>query len=244
MKGLIKTLLLGVGILVYSVCYMAFNPEVLFVRKYSTVTQQDIKKNQDKDYRGYKAGEDIIRLKSNEQLQEAEGYVTVETDTIIPLDLYVVKSFDVMNELISQKNTSTRRGRRYGGDKAPKPYLKSLGADKTHHNRAYLIQLEDGSYVTALMEDYYANKIQEGKTVTLPIAEVDHLQKEMKGPVNDYSEKYEVNDQDLLRFYNETAYEETYLWLSVSRIVVGLLGAAIYLIIISMILPKGLKFTE
>lgn len=244
MKKVVKSIIFIIGILVYSVCHMAFNPEIIFVRKYDTIDQQTISQNPDKDYRGYKAAEDITRVRTQEQLEGLEGYVTVETDKVIPLDLYVVKSFDVMNELIKEASTSGRKGRMYGSNRAPKPYLKSLGADNTHHNRAYLIQLEDGSYVTGLMEDYYAEKVQKGEKVTLPIAQVDYLQKEMKGTVKDYSDTYKVDTQVLLRFYNETSYEASYFGMKVARIVAGLLGAVIYLAILMKILPKGFKLIE
>lgn len=102
---------------------------------------------------GYPAGKDAPVLENIEQFQayKGRGYITFETDSIIPMNAYRLKSASDRTN-----NTYRRVGNRVSSGRQWHTYSTTRPLTKAYiYNRYYLVKLPDGNYVAAYPEDAY-----------------------------------------------------------------------------------------
>jgi hypothetical protein len=166
------------------------------------ITQSDITNNLYTDYTGYRAGEDIPRLKSAKEYEEGVytrlDFVTVETANIIPLDAYRLKDPADVNS--TEQYVGGRRT--YSGQPLVK-YTDHPRRRSYLYGRYYLLELEDGSYVIAYGDRGYGAVSFLGKTITFPIGRLQSANSPEQQLLEDVGETYPVNTEEILYMIND-----------------------------------------
>lgn len=191
---------LPIAVLLLLVCIYApfyvVDFDGLFTLIQTEVTQKEIDKNPRKDYRGYKAGDDIERLISKNQDITFGDYITIETDTVIPIQLYRIKD----EEKASYYQGGTMRHNAVHQDYAyeiegKKAFDQLPKYKQREYFQYYLVELEDGSYVAAFIDQYYINEILKGKKVTLPAS---YFWGDTHDYIEEMEEQYDILDLGVL----------------------------------------------
>lgn len=165
--------------------------------------------NQEYDYgqlAGLPVGEGVTVLNSIEQYNEAKvsDYVTFETDVIIPLNAYRLKS-------AADKTNNTYRIGHY--QRSTGKQWKTYTAQGTIwkrsiYNRYYLVKLPDGNYVAAYLDDSYYWKYKLTGRVQLPVGYIAQLDWNEENLLQSYIEDYELSKEKMLIMFSQKRYEE------------------------------------
>lgn len=182
---------------------------------------------------GYPAGEGIPTVSGIEQFRECKGldYITFETDSIIPLNAYRLRSDSDKTD-----NTYRRSGNRVSSRKqwstfsATRPLIKGY-----IYNRYYLVRLPDGNYVAAYLDDAYYWKYRLAGRVQLPLGLVEDIQIQARQLLDPAIEKYGADGEKMLLMFSEKRYEQhkklyKFVQLAVFAALLAVYGAVVFLI--------------
>lgn len=153
---------------------------------------------------GLPAGEGVPSLENIEQFNDisGRGYVTFETDSIIPLPLYQLKSTKDM--VVKGRGGRTTRQRPM--------FTQSSFFVEYVYNRYYLVKLPDGNYVISFLDDAYYIQYRLKGRVQLPLGRTDFMtynEKEyLASYIEEYYGEYGIRDNLLLDMFAEEQYEE------------------------------------
>lgn len=154
---------------------------------------------------GLPAGEGVTPLNNIEQYNEIGtlDYITFETDSIIPMDAYKLKS------ATDKTNNTYRVGQ----------YQRSTGKQwatyteqgtiwkRTIYNRYYLVKLPDGNYVAAYLDDAYYWKYKLTGKVQLPVGYIDHMDRNEQNLLQAYIDEHELSKEKILIMFSQERYE-------------------------------------
>lgn len=238
----IKTgIFLIVSIFIYVMVFNAVNPEVLFSVLKGKVTQTKLNENTTVNYTGYKAGEDIQRLISSEELAKDNDYMTIDATKGYPLGLYKIKNKEDMENLKYIRNSKGRKI--YDATKKIYEYVTAPGSLKAYYNSYYLVELQDGTYIVTYLDELYGRQIEAGKAVTLPIGRLEKMSGVVLEKIKDIKDK-PVNQAVILNCFNEKdykAHEDMYI---IIRGGIALIAIVILYSIICFIFPKASLLDE
>lgn len=157
-------------------------------------------------FAGLPAGEGISKLSNIEQYNDVTSleYYTFRTKSIIPLEAYRLKSES------DSTNTSYRRGKWSvsSGVKQWSTYSEKAGFKRFLFNRYYLVQLPDGNYVAAFLDDGYYLRYRLTGSVQLPIGRVNYMETKEKELLAPYIEEYGLNEEKILLMFSQERYEQ------------------------------------
>ena len=208
---------------------------------WNKVDQTTIATEVDKDFgqfAGLPAGEGIARLNDIEQFYELQttqygtikpDYVTFETDSIIPLDLYQLNS-----DSDAHMGAHMTMGGHYyssGGSFPIYTDLRLIGV-LFLYNRYYMVKLPDGNYVPARLDDTYYMKYRLTGKVQLPIGIADRMSNRGRSALQPYLDEYDLSEDRILVMYSQKRYED---W----QLLYG--GAAFLLLWVIVILSVWIK---
>ncbi len=167
-------------------------------------------------FAGRPAGEGGTELESMEQFRDLTSldYITFETDSIIPLDLYRLKSGT------DKVSTNTRRGYR-SNRRQRSTYIQNSILVENVYNRYYMVKLPDGNYVAAYLDDaYYIKYLLGGGKVQLPLGRPEHMTREEAEYLASDIAEHGLDEEMLLVMFAEEDYEEQKLLHTVVPVVV------------------------
>ncbi len=162
---------------------------------------------------GYPAGEgipvaenmdDYERLGGHTEQKTSGGtrrleYFTFETDSIVPLDLYQLRSDT--DRRISRR----RRGRTQ--DYRDTYMTSGLSIDRNYYNRYYLVRLPDGNYVPVWLEDSYYWKYKLMGRVQLPLGYKTYAEGRVQKMLALYAQEYGLDEDEILIMFSSERYE-------------------------------------
>lgn len=148
---------------------------------------------------GLPAGEGVPVLENIDQFYESGSldYITFETDSIIPLPLYRLKS----------EQDRMAKGRKGQTIRQRPTYTDGSFIVENVYNRYYLVKLPDGNYVISYLDDSYYVKYRLKGKVQLPLGRVDYMTANEEEYLGSYIEEYGLEDR-LLDMFAEERYEE------------------------------------
>lgn len=155
---------------------------------------------------GVPAGEGVTVLEDIGQYGElgSREYITFETDSIIPLNAYKLKSgTDRTNNTYRRAGNRVRSGRQWDTFSTTRPLTKAY-----IYNRYYLVKLPDGNYVMTYLEDAYYWKYKLTGRVQLPLGRVTDMLSQERDFLNSYIEKYDLDEERVLVMFSEERYEQ------------------------------------
>lgn len=201
----------------------------LFWKKYSLGEIENSKEYV--QYTGLPAGEDIPELQDIEQYEEGYmDYYTFRTDSIIPVDMYQLKS---ATDRVSKGARSGRRVISSGRTRAT--YTSIFPIERYLYNRYYMVKLPDGNYVMAYLNDGYYLKYRICGSVQLPIGYKQDMDADEKEKLASYVKEYNLDEKTLMVMFSEERYVKwkilnyagvAVVWI-ISAIVLGLIGDAV-----------------
>lgn len=175
---------------------------------------------------GLPAGDDVPLLTDREQFEEMDAleYFTFETDSIIPLPLYHLKSSK--DAMVKNRKGQTIRQR--------PAFIQGGLLVENVYNRYYLVKLPDGEYVLSYLDDSYYIQYLLGGKVQLPLGRADYMLRNEEEYLASTIEEYGLGDRILDMFAEERYEERDFLNLAAS---VGLFVAilAVYILLYSLI---------
>ncbi|MFI3176424.1 MAG: hypothetical protein R3Y67_02900 [Eubacteriales bacterium] len=141
----------------------------------SKVSYEEIIDGYDLNFVGKIGADDVPVLTSDDltsfEIRDSYDFV-VETQTVIPLGYYELKNSDW-----SQIARRTSSGRAYGVINIPEQTENPLFFYNFLYAGYYLVELDDGSYIAAFMNQDYAN------SKTLPIAYKDRMSSNLEDDI-------------------------------------------------------------
>lgn len=179
-----------------------------------TMIEAEADKEDFGQFAGLPAGEGVAKLNDIEQFYELKtqyydtlkpDYITFETDSIIPLDLYQLNS-----ESDAHTGGYTDMGGRYHYSNTTLPVytdLRLMGAF-FFYNRYYLVKLPDGNYVPARLDDACYVKYRLTGKVQLPIGIVDIMSVQGRSALQPYLDEYSLSEDCILVMYSQKRYED------------------------------------
>ncbi len=176
---------------------------------------------------GLPAGEGVTVVQEIGQLDgmDYQGYFTFETKSIIPLDLYRLKS-------TADQVTTSGSGRRTVRRQRP-VYTTGGFLVENVYNRYYLVQLPDGNYIMSYLDDsYYVKYLLTGR-VQLPLGRIDGRSRDVERYLAEEIEEYSLEDGKMLNMFAEEEYEEHKIWHQAVSIGVFFVVLALYVAVIS-----------
>lgn len=182
---------------------------------------------------GYPAGKDAPVLENIEQFQayEGRGYITFETDSIIPMNAYRLKSAsDRTNNTYRRVGNRVSSGRQWHTYSITRPLTKAY-----IYNRYYLVKLPDGNYVAAYLEDAYYWKYKLAGKVQLPLGQIESMQPQEKEMLGSYIEEYGADGEKLLSMLSVERYEQQKGLYTTVQLVVFIVVLAAYAAVILLI---------
>lgn len=179
-----------------------------------TMIEAEVDKEDFGQFVGLPAGEGIAKLTDIEQFYELQtthygtmkpDYITFETDSIIPLDLYQLNS---ESDAYTGGHTSVG-GHYYSSSRTLPIYtdFKLMGTSFLY-NRYYMVKLPDDSYVPARLDDTYYMKYRLTGKVQLPIGIVDHMPDRGQSALQPYLDEYSLSKDRILVMYSQKRYED------------------------------------
>ncbi len=180
---------------------------------------------------GYPAGEGVPVLENMEQLNACKSYITFETDSIIPLNAYKLRSASDKTD-----NTYRRRGRPVSSGRQWPTYSSTRPLTKAYiYNRYYLVRLPDGSYMAAYLDDAFYWQYKLSGKVQLPLGLVKDMHIQESQLLSPSLEKYGAGGEKILLMFSEERYEEhkklyKFVQLAVFAGILAVYAAAVFLI--------------
>lgn len=155
---------------------------------------------------GYPAGEGVPVLEDIEQLRGCGSldYITFETDSIIPLKAYKLRSPSDMTD-----NTYRRRGNRVSSGKQWPTYSTTRPLTKAYiYNRYYLVRLPDGNYVAAYLDDAFYWQYKLTGKVKLPLGLVEDIHIQARPLLQSSIDTYGAEGEKMLLMFSQERYEQ------------------------------------
>ncbi|MDE7184837.1 MAG: hypothetical protein K2O40_10280 [Lachnospiraceae bacterium] len=183
-------------------------------------------------FAGLPAGEGILKLSNIEEYNSAEGseYFTFRTEKIIPLEAYRLKSSS------DATDTKYRRGKRVvsSGVEQWNTYGKKAGFKRYLFNRYYLVQLPDGNYAAAFLDDGSYLRYRLTGQVQLPVGRVTYMTANEKKLLAPYITAYGLHEEKLLDMFCEERYEnhKTLNYMVLSAVWILVLGVYIMFVLL------------
>lgn len=202
--SILKVLYYGVitiDVVIATIVTLLFPVDILLDLGWKKYSAEDIETNY-REYAGLPAGEGIDRLTDVEQFHQSYlQYVTFETDSIIPLDLYRLKS-------LNDRRRTTRSGRRVVYRGSRETYVKKFPVERVLYNRYYLVRLPDKNYIVAYLDDaYYLKYLIHGK-VQLPIGQMEYIPSNEKRYFTSCLKEYDLEAEEVMVMFSEERYEK------------------------------------
>lgn len=151
----------------------------------NAVSAQELKENTSDTYIGHPAAEDVPKITSLEdfeQMADSIDTATVLPKSIIPTGVYSLGKWS--DYFTSRKNgTSWRRKE----EVLTSSFLAGLWGDYSEY---YLIELEDGEYILAQMNDCIAGEIKKGESLLLPVGHKIGFSQKAKKEMSDICNEY------------------------------------------------------
>lgn len=204
----------------------------------SKVSYEDILDGYDLNFVGKIGAEDVPILTSDDltNLEVRDSYdFVVKTDNVVPLGYYKLRNSDW-----SQIARRTSRGRAYGVINIPKQIENPMFFYDFLYAGYYLVELDDGSYIAAFMNQDYANN------KTLPIAYKDRMSSDIEEDIIRLAnENTDINIDDinldniLIMQVDESDYGADFLDLGIRIVATFIL--AVSLILISVKIERKIK---
>ena len=217
--------------------------------------RMDAEKIKQLDYNIYRiaglpAGEGIEVLEDKVQfdgihLGEHFEFYTFETDSIIPLDAYQLKSGTDTND--NTYRTGNGRYQRSTGKQWPKFTDDALEIIRKRniYNRYYLVALPDGNYVIAYLDDAYYLKYLLTRKVQLPVGYVTTISRGEEKLLQPCLEEYGLEENKILVMFSQKRYEDYKILYKAIPVIVYICAMAVYLgvgsLVLSMIQKAGGK---
>lgn len=236
MNAIKSGIFLVVGIIVYATIFNVVNPEVFFSQTNGEVTQAQIAKDSTTNYIGYKAGEDIERLTSSQQIGGATAYVTIESNKGEALGLYKIKNKEDMENLKYIRNSKGRKV--YDSTKKIYEYVTDPGSLKGYYNSYYLVGLEDGTYIVAYLDDAYGKKLEKGESITLPVGRLEKMSGTVLEKVKAVAGTT-INTEYILNCFNQDGFKQNEGLYVMIRGGIALLVLIVLYGVICLIFPKA-----
>lgn len=194
--------------LIALVPYFQLQPELWMRASEPTISLSQLSSIKDGPYTGKNAGADVPRLENVEQFESLRSCATAEPTGIIKTGVYVLKNWE---ESDLSRRTSNRR--KFNGEK-PEATKSTIRAFDSYHEY-YLIKLPDGSYIPALFDRSYADKLERGESVTLPIGERLTTVPQAVSLLKDTCARYHVSPKYTLYMFDDVWYQQYgfYAWL-------------------------------
>lgn len=190
-----------IEIVIASIVTLLFPVDLVLDLGWKKYSAEDIEKNY-REYAGLPAGEGINQITDVEEFHQSYlKYATFETDSIIPLDVYRLKS-------LKDKRRTAKSGRRivYRGNR--ETYVKKFPAERVLYNRYYLVRLPDKNYIIAYLDDaYYLKYLLRGK-VQLPIGQMEYIPSNEKTYFASCVEEYGLEAEEVMVMFSEERYEK------------------------------------
>lgn len=199
---------------------------------------------------GLPAGEGIEVLEDKMQfdaihLEEHFEFYTFETDSIIPLDVYQLKSGTDTND-----NTYRTGNGRYRGSTG-KQWLQftdnalEIIRKRNIYNRYYLVALPDGNHVVSYLDDGYYLKYLLTRKVQLPVGYVTTINRIEEKLLQPCLEEYGLKENKILVMFSQKRYEDYKILYKIIPLIVFICAMAVYLgvgiLVLSMIQKAGGK---
>lgn len=182
---------------------------------------------------GYPAGEGVPMLENIEQLRECKTmeYITFETDSIIPLKAYKLRSAsDKTDNTYRRRGNPVSSGRQWPTYSAARPLTKAY-----IYNRYYLVRLPDGNYVAAYLDDAFYWQYRLTGKVKLPLGLVEDMHIQARPLLQSAIDTYGAEGEKMLLMFSQERYEQhkklyKFVQLAVFAGILALYGAAVFLI--------------
>ena len=199
---------------------------------------------------GLPAGEGIEVLEDKMQfdaihLEEHFEFYTFETDSIIPLDVYQLKSGTDTND-----NTYRTGNGRYQGSRGKQwPQFTDNALEiirkRNIYNRYYLVALPDGNHVVAYLDDGYYLKYLLTRKVQLPVGYVTIINRSEEKLLQPCLEEYGLKENKILVMFSQKRYEDYKILYKIIPLIVYIFAMAVYLgvgtLVLSLIQKAGGK---
>ena len=182
---------------------------------------------------GIPAGEGVTVLENIEQYGElgSREYITFETDSIIPLNAYKLKSdTDRTNNTYRRAGNRVRTGRQWDTFSATRPLTKAY-----IYNRYYLVKLPDGNHVLTYLEDAYYWKYKLTGKVQLPLGCVTDMLSQERDFLSSYIQQYELDGERVLVMFSEERYEQHKTLYKGIQLAVFVMILAIYIAVVMLV---------
>lgn len=187
----------------YILC--AFPSNLILYRNMEAVDASDL---EERNYNsllivGYPAGEGIEELTSLEQLnRDTPFFFTFETESMIPLHVYQVKTATDTNEY-------SRRHRYRGSTSTVTDSMVEIFYKRNNYDSYYLVQLPSGEYVMAYVDDSYYWRYRMSGKVQLPVGTMRSpilLSNDARELLQPALEEYGLEDSYYLMMFSERHY--------------------------------------
>lgn len=186
-KACIATLV-GLAAALFVFCNFSIEGYLWNKEEGNTVSAQELKDNMSSAYIGHPAAEDVPRLSSLEdfnQMTDTVDTATVVPKSIIPTGVYSLGKWS--DYFTSRKNgTSWRRKEQV----LTSSFLAGLWGDYSEY---YIIELEDGKYILAQINDCIARRLENGETLLLPVGHKIGFSQEAKKELSNICNEYETS---------------------------------------------------
>lgn len=206
-KQLFFYIIVFISFIISFIVYLNIHPENWLKRKEKKITLEDIQEKSLKSYIGLNAGNNIPKLSGKKEFEalSSNKYVTALTSNIIPTGVYRRKNW--IKEKSTKKVRNSNGNLRIINTRNPLITTNTFLAIENYHEY-YLIQLPDNSYILALLENNYINKIKQGKQLLLPIG----IKRKISSKATHYLEKicnqYNASNQYSLYTIDDTWYNK------------------------------------
>ena len=161
-------------------------------------------------------------------------YMVVTAVDVVPTGVYKRKSW--VGPYDSSSSSTRVKNRRK--TPIPEQSVNPL-TDAVYMQQYYLIELSDGSYINAILEEQYVDKIKSEGKFTLPIGVQEGINNKVKQMLAPITEEYGVEPTPVLYMVDNTWYSENEEGIGFNAMLWGI-GTFIVLLIISTFITGNL----
>ena len=236
MRKILETVLCILAIAVGIVVFLQLDVESILLQRadFTTASQQEIENNPTKDYAGLPGGEDITELENIEQWEDIisdSDFVTVTPRSIVKTDVATLAGWESFFNSRSNGTTGRRRSE-----------VKKGGLDLfSLYCPIYVIEMQDGNYVYAQMNRYYARKIEKGEEVTLPLGTRKGMLENTRTLLKEGYAEYKAPEDYLLYTINDEWQEENADTIFFARSGIAAAVAIVLAVILLCVVPTKSK---
>lgn len=198
---IIGAILLGIAVLVY----INVHPENWLKTVGDPVSLETAAANKQTDYTGYEAGQGFVPIHSAE---EFDAVLPIETNYIVvaPTKAIATGIYVKMPWWKPAFTAGTRKS--YRNKNTPGVTDSALYSKRYGYCEYQVIQLPDGNYILALMDQTFAEALQKGETIILPLGRKEGKLQEAEKLLRPYLEKYNITEKYVLYTMNTELYKK------------------------------------